>query len=95
VFFVLVAALASAAFAQGKDTDKNENLRDCLAGFSSCNRSLLTADQAQQLKALDTERNLWDCLTGTPCAIVRNYPQPKRSRLQTPITTGAFWPVRR
>jgi len=53
VVFVLAAGLASAAFAQGQDTDKNENLRDCVAGFSSCNHSLLTEEEGQQLKTLN------------------------------------------
>jgi hypothetical protein len=63
-FIILAVAFASGAFAQSKDTDKKENLSNCLLGFSDCNLSLLPQDQAQEISTLNQDRNLWNCLTG-------------------------------
>ncbi len=66
VISLLLAVVGGYGFAQigGTASSRGQNLRDCIDGFETCNRSLLTSAQASQLADLQHEQNLWVCLTG-------------------------------
>jgi hypothetical protein len=67
---LLLGPLVIGGFARTDNTDskdKVQNLRNCLAGFADCDRSLLTSDEAKQIDELQHERNLWQCLRGYAC----------------------------
>jgi hypothetical protein len=68
ILSLLFAASAGTAFAQASGNgESQQNLRDCLAGFDGCDRSLLSADQAKQIDEFRHDRNLWHCLSGYSC----------------------------
>ena len=66
VIALLLGVVGGYAFAQigGTASSRAQNLRDCIDGFETCNRSLLTSAQASQVANLQHEQNLWVCLTG-------------------------------
>lgn len=61
---VLSSALACAGLAQSSDSERSQNLRNCLDGIGPCDASLLTTAQARQIASLQHDRNLSWCLTG-------------------------------
>ena len=63
---LLLSTLVSLAFAQivGTSDSGDQNLRDCVDGFATCNRSLLTESQVHEIDELHYEENLRGCLTG-------------------------------
>ena len=65
--FLFLSAFAAGAFSQTPNKDKAQNLRNCVAGFGECDRSLLTSAQQKQIDALRHDHNLWDCLKGFGC----------------------------
>jgi hypothetical protein len=66
VISLLLALVGGYGFAQtdGTASSRARNLRDCIDGFGTCDRSQLTSAQASQLANLQHEQNLWVCLTG-------------------------------
>src|SRR5579863_84074 len=68
--FLLLCAATNTGFAQtaGADSNKSQNLRNCLAGFGACDRSQLTPEQTKQIGDILHDRNLYNCLTtGSIC----------------------------
>ena len=64
--FVLLGILACQGFSQtsAAATSGTQNLRDCMDGFGTCDRSLLTNTQAAQIADLQHDQNLRACLSG-------------------------------
>jgi len=60
VVFLLFGAFVAQAFAQTAATTcrSNQNLRDCVDGFETCDHSLLTNTQAGQIADLQRDQNL-------------------------------------
>jgi hypothetical protein len=65
--FLFLSAFAAGGFSQTPNKDKAQNLRNCVAGFGECDRSLLTSAQQKQIDALRHDHNLWDCLKAFGC----------------------------
>lgn len=61
---LLLGVLVCAGFSQTSGGSKNENLRNCFAGFGACDPSALTSDQAKQIADMRHDQNLWKCLEG-------------------------------
>lgn len=72
ILFLLLGTFACLGLGQTLPaTDSgNQNVRDCLDGFATCNRSLLTEAQASEIAELKYDENLRGCLTGYyPCDV--------------------------
>jgi hypothetical protein len=65
--FILLTFMAACAAVAQSPGGRSNNLRDCLAGFGGCNRSLLSPDQAKQVDEFRHDYNLWQCLSGYSC----------------------------
>ena len=64
--FVLLGILACHGFSQtsAAPSSKTQDLRDCMDGFGTCDRSLLTNTQAAQIADLQHDQNFRACLSG-------------------------------
>ena len=61
--FLLLAIFACPGFAQ--TTADQASPSNCASGLGTCNSSLLTNSQKEQIAVLKHEHNLLDCLNGS------------------------------